>query len=299
MTANDAGKLVMSSLPFRSALTHFLRGCALLAVVCCTPAQAAAPIDPARDFKEFRDFFKKRFPDLAFADYADGVGAIDATTRAEWLSMEELQPYAQNIRNGRKLFETAFKNGAHYADCFADRGIGIRQNYPYFDSKSGQVKTLELAINECRARNGETTLDYTNGALADISAYMAYTSRGKRFAIKVPEQALDAYARGRQFYFSKRGQLNLSCADCHMHGAGRRLRADILSPELGHTTHFPVYRSNTAGWSVLDTLHHRYRSCNSLVRAKPLAPQSETYRDLEFFETYISNGLPVNGPAIR
>jgi len=288
----------MSYRPFNSTRAYLLFAAAVLAAVCFAPVQAAAPVDPAQDLKEFRGFFKKRFPGVAFMDYANGVGAIDASARAEWLSFEELQPYEQNIQNGRKLFGTPFKNGAHYADCFANGGIGIRQNYPYYDTRTGQVKTLELAINECRARNGAAPLDYTEGDLADISAYMAYTSRDKRFNIKVPKQALDAYARGREFYFSKRGQLNLSCADCHMHSAGHRLRAEILSPGLGHTTHFPVYRFNLERGG-LDTLHRRYMSCNSLVLAKPLAPQSETYRDLEFFETYISNGLPVNGPAVR
>lgn len=283
---------------FKSRVAHLLSACALLAAACGTPVQAAAPVDPAHDLKEFRDFFKQRFPKVAFADYANGVGAIDAAARAEWQAIEEFPPYELNVQSGKKLFETPFKNGAHYADCFANGGIGIRQNYPYFDTKTGQVKTLELEINECRARNGEAALEYTKGDLADISAYMAYTSRGKRFNIKVPKPALDAYARGRLFYFSKRGQLNLSCADCHMQNAGHRLRAEILSPELGHTTHFPVYRSNPE-WGDLGTLHRRYMGCNSQVRAKPLAPQSESYRDLEFFETYISNGLPVNGPAVR
>ncbi len=48
--------------------------------------------------------------------------------------------------------------------------------------------------------------------MADISAYMAYTSRGKKFDIKVPSdaRAMKAYEDGKKYYYAKRGQLNMS-----------------------------------------------------------------------------------------
>jgi peroxiredoxin family protein len=65
---------------------------------------------------------------------------------------------------------------------------------------------------------------------------------------------------------------------------------------LGHLTHFPVYRSK---WGGLGTTHRRYGGCNKQVRAKPFPAQSEEYRALEYFHTYMSNGLAVNGPGAR
>jgi len=53
-------------------------------------------------------------------------------------------------RNGQEMFSKPFKNGKSYEDCFPNKGIGIRQNYPYFDEKEGKVITLELALNRCR-----------------------------------------------------------------------------------------------------------------------------------------------------
>jgi sulfur-oxidizing protein SoxA len=35
------------------------------------------------------------------------------------------------------------------------------------------------------------------------------------------------------------------------------------------------------------------------VRAKPYKPQGEEYSDLEYFESYMSNGLELNGPGAR
>ena len=104
------------------------------------------------------------------------------------------------------------------------------------------------------------------------------------------------YERGRKHFYAKRGQLNMSCANCHQDNAGNRIRADILSPALGHVTHFPVYR---AKWGSLGTLHRRYGGCNKQVRALPLKAQSDEYKALEYFHSYMSNGIEVNGPGSR
>ena len=75
-----------------------------------------------------------------------------------------------------------------------------------------------------------------------------------------------------------------------------KVRADLLSPGLGQVTHFPVYRSK---WGSMGTLHRRYAGCNGQVRAKPFKAQSEAYANLEYFHTYMSNGLTINGPGAR
>jgi sulfur-oxidizing protein SoxA len=74
------------------------------------------------------------------------------------------------------------------------------------------------------------------------------------------------------------------------------VRADTLSPALGHATHFPVYRLK---WSGLGTLHRRYGGCNKQVRALPFKAQSDEYKALEYFHTYMSNGIEVNAPSTR
>ncbi len=264
---------------------------ALLAV----PAQAS----PEQDLKAFRAYFQKRFPDLKFDDFADGTYAVGPQDRRDqWVSIMDFPPFEPALAKGKKLFETPFKNGKTYASCFPNGGIGIRQNYPYFDSKTGKIVTLEWAINQCRKDNGEKPLKWKKGKLAQISAYMASTSRGKRLNIKVPNdpRALAAYERGKFHFYAKRGQLNMSCADCHMYNAGNRIRANILSPSLGQPTGFPVYR---AKWGSLGTLHRRFAGCNKQVRAKPFKAQSDEYKALEYFLTYMSNGQPVNAPAYR
>ncbi|HEY0635317.1 MAG TPA: sulfur oxidation c-type cytochrome SoxA [Gammaproteobacteria bacterium] len=267
-----------------------------LAMLCVTPLAAQAT--PEGDLKAFREYYMKQFPGVPLNEFGNGVYAIDADARSSWEAIEEFPPYEDELERGKKLFETPFANGKSYASCFPNGGMGIRQNYPYFDAKSGNVKTLEAEINECRVKNGEQPLAGKKDDIAQISAYMASTSKGKKLNIKVPNdpRALAWYEKGKSLFYAKRGQLNMACADCHVNNVGRRVRTEMLGPALGHPTHFPVYRLQ---WGYLGTLQHRYAGCNSQVRAKAFKDQGPEYTALEYFETYMSNGIEVNGPSSR
>jgi sulfur-oxidizing protein SoxA len=258
----------------------------------------AAQASPEDDLKEFREYFMNRFSGVPLNEFQNGVYAINADARSSWEAIEEFPPYEESVEHGQELFETPFANGKTYASCFENGGMGIRQNYPYFDGDSGEIKTLEGEINECRTKNGEKPLGWNKGDIADISAYMASTSNGKKIDIEIPDdpRAMAAYKRGKNHFYAKRGQLNLACANCHKDSAGNRIRGDILSPALGHPSHFPVYRLK---WKGLGTMHRRFGGCNKQVRAKPYKSQSDEYRALEYFHTYMSNGLEINGPGAR
>ncbi|MGB5339324.1 MAG: sulfur oxidation c-type cytochrome SoxA [Gammaproteobacteria bacterium] len=258
------------------------------------PVQAT----PQDDLNKFRSYFQKRFPKTPFEDFVNGVYSIDTASREQWEEIEEFPPYELSLEKGKELFNTPFKNGKTYASCFENGGIGIAHKYPFFDTKSGKVITLEESINTCRQANGEEPLGYEKGAIADISAYMHYTSRGQIIHVQIPDdpRALAAYERGKQHFYAKRGQMNMACADCHVYNAGNKIRADLLSPAIGHTTHFPVYRSK---WGGMGTLHRRYGGCNKQVRAKAYKPQSDEYKALEYFHSFMSNGLAANGPGAR
>jgi len=271
---------------------------ATLVIGLCSAFTGPAQATPEDDLKTFRSYFEKRFPKTPFNDFINGVYSIDPDSRAQWEEIEEFPPYELSLENGKMLFNKPFANGKTYASCFENNGEGIANRYPFFDKESGKVITLEAAINTCRESNGEQPLGYKKGAIADISAWMRYTSRGKIINVEVPDdpRAQAIYEEGKKQFFQKRGQLNLSCADCHVFNSGNRIRADLLSPALGQVTHFPVYRSK---WGELGTLHRRYDGCNKQVRAKPYKAQGPEYTALEYFHTYMSNGLEINGPGSR
>lgn len=254
---------------------------------------------PSEDRQAFVAYFESRFPGIPFEEYANGIYAIDHDAREQWQEIETFPPYEFTIDQGRELWDTKFPDGKTYSDCFNDGETGVRQFFPQFDPQSGRVATLAMAINGCREAHGLASLKYGGEEIVALSAYMSFVSRGQPINISVPgndPRALAAFEEGKRFYYTKRGQLNLSCADCHVTSAGQHIRADRLSASLGHPTHFPVYRSKTGG---MVSLHQRFYGCVRDVRARPFALQSREFRNLEYFLTYMSNGLGVNGPGSR
>ena len=277
---------------------HLALAALALAVATITPTVAADTPDPAADAKAFRDYFATKFPNLKLEDFANGPYAMDEDMRRQWEEKEQFPPYEFSLDMGKEMFAKPFKNGKSYADCFPNQGIGIRQNYPYFDAKEGKVITLELALNRCREANGEPPFSYVGDEMAALTAYMAFTSRDKLFNIEIPNdpRALEAYQNGKRYFYTRRGQLNFSCATCHVQNPGERLRAEILAPALGILNAMPIYRSE---WGGMGTISRRLTTCNSQIRAVPLEPQADEYRDLEYYLSYVSNGLPVSGPGSR
>lgn len=261
-------------------------------------ARAAEAPDPVADQHAFQAYFRSRFPAVPLEEFGNGPYAVNAPMRKQWDEIMQFPPYDFALEEGKTAFAQPFANGHSYADCFPNKGIGIRQTFPYFDTKTGEVVTLDLAINRCREANGEKPLAYQTGLMASITAYMAETSRGNAFDIKLPDdpRALAAYEDGKRFFYTRRGQLNFSCASCHVQAAGQRLRGDILAPALGILAAFPIYRSD---WGSMGTIDRRFTSCNAQVRSVPFAPQDKTYRDLEYFLSYMSNGVPITGPGAR
>jgi sulfur-oxidizing protein SoxA len=271
---------------------------AALVVAGARPAAAADGIDPAADFKAFRDYYTKLFPNVPLNDFVNGPYSMDAELRKQWEAIDDFPPYDFAIDRGKQMFATPFKNGKTYGDCFPDNGIGIRQNYPYFDLMAGEVITLELALNRCREADGEEPYSYVKDEMASLTAYMAFTSRGKPFDIKIPNdpRALAAYQKGEKYFYARRGQLNFSCASCHVQNPGNHIRTEVLAPALGIVAAMPIYRSE---WSGMGTMSRRLVTCNSQVRGVPLKPQDEDYRDVEYYLSYMSNGLPISGPGTR
>ena len=254
--------------------------------------------DPAKDQAVLKDYFQNRFQGVAVEEYANGAYSFDKIGRESWEAIEEFPPYEMAIDDGLEMWEEPFANGKTYKDCFP-KGPAIAQNYPHWDKKKSMVMTLPLALNNCRKANAEKPLKYKKGSINNILAYITFESRGNKTNVIVPKDdagAVAAYEDGKKFYFTRRGQLNMSCASCHIQNAGNKIRSENLSMSMGHTTHFPVYRSK---WGAVGTLHRRFTGCNKQVRAKPFKAHGEEYRNLEYYLTAMSNGLELNGPGAR
>lgn len=256
-----------------------------------------ASATPEQDRKEILDLYKNKFPNLKFDDYVNGALSFSEDSLQQYKSIMEFPPYDSQLDQGKKMWETPFKNGKKYADCYPNGGKNIAGHYPYFDEKLGKVVTYEMSINACRKANGEDEFAYNDmKTMGLLTAYSRSLSDGMKMNIKVEgAKALAAYEKGKHFFYQRRGQLNFSCGHCHMQQVGTTIRTEYLSPALGHAVHWPEFR----GGDKVTTLQTRYTQCNSQVRAVPFKQGSEEYNNLEYFHSYISNGLPMQTPVFR
>src|SRR3954449_3440691 len=104
-------------------------------------AIAAGATDPAADARAFQKFFTTKFPGLKLEDFVNGPYSMNEDMHRQWEEKEQFPPYEFALEAGKEMFARPFKNGKSYSDCFPNQGIGIRQNYPYFDEKEGKVVT--------------------------------------------------------------------------------------------------------------------------------------------------------------
>ena len=272
---------------------------------CLALGATAAYASQAEDIQALRAYFKKKFPKVEFQEFQIGAYALDADKRINYEGIKEFPPYEDFIEDGKALWNMKFKNGNSFATCFGDDVSKVRNRFPHWNARDKQVETLEGNIVKCMEANGEKPFKLKKGKIAHLSAYIASQANGQTINVVVPDDAdaQAAYEHGKHHFYAKRGQLNFSCADCHVYNSGMKARGNLLSPVMGHTTHFPVWRGKWARGSKsgdgFGTLHRRYGGCNKQVRAKPFKAQGKEYSDLEFFHASMSNGLEINAPDYR
>ena len=252
---------------------------------------------PEQDRQALIKFYTQKYPNVKIDDYVYGALAFDADSKAQYDSIMEFPPYESVIEAGRKMWETPFKNGKRYADCFPNGGKQIAGNYPMFDEAKGKVITLQDALNNCRVANGEEAFKLNDmKTMGTLTSYMRTLSDGMLMNVKVEgPKAMAAYENGKKTFYSRKGQLNFACANCHVQNGGNRLRSELISPVIGHAVHWPVFR----GGDNLVTLQQRYTGCFKQVRAVPPPQGGETMNNLEYFHSSLSNGLPLKASVFR
>ena len=267
-------------------------------VVALCFATGASLAESEHDRKAFRAMYQQKFPQVGLDDFVLGVYAIDTKLRAQYDAINEFPPYEFDLDEGKDSAYRRLPDGSNLVECLGEnRRTGVN-NYPIYDEKKGEVISLPVAINRCLERAGQAPLSYRKLPLSKTLAHLNYAARGTRRDVAEPasEQSRSAYNAGKVYFNTKRGQLNLSCADCHVRAAGKHLREQTLAPLLGAVNHYPVYGLN---WGALGTLHQRFVGCLEQVNAESEDLQSKVFRELEYFLTVMANGLPMVGPGIH
>jgi sulfur-oxidizing protein SoxA len=236
---------------------------------------------------------RQRLPEVPANDYPLGAAAFDPALRQ---AMEaNADAGAGVVAAGKALWTRKFKNGRALSGCFPNGGRRIAAAYPQFDPRLKRVITLEMAINQCLKAHGEALFDHADpSTMGAVTAYLRSLSNGLKVAVRVPPAAEERFEQGRRLYFSRLGQRNYACASCHVQGVGKRYEDTPLSPVIGQATHWPVIRN---GAPV--TLQERIRECLELMGAAPFPAGSDELNNVEYFLSYLSNGLPLGANPWR
>ncbi len=172
---------------------------------------------------------------------------------------------------------------------------GVRPVYPKYNEEAGEVRTLEMQINACRTeRMGAEKWKYTGGDMVNMTALLASVSRGLPINVAIDGPAQSTWEQGKELYYSRTGQLELSCANCHEQSYGMMIRADHLSQ--GQINGFPTYRLKN---TKLNAVHARFKGCVRDTRAETYKPGSPEFIALELYVASRGNGLHVEGPSVR
>jgi L-cysteine S-thiosulfotransferase len=252
---------------------------------------------PQEDRAALIAHFQERFKGVPLEDYVYGAMIASPDGRNQYEQIMEFPPFISDIDQGKAIWEKPFKNGKRFADCFPDGGRNVLGNYPYFDEATQKVVTFENAINACLRANGEAEYAYGQRyPIGILTAFARSLSDGMRINVRVDSPAaLTKYEQGKSLYFRRIGQLNASCAACHVYNAGNIMRMEIISPMLGAASHWPIFR----GGEELMTLQGRFNRCMEQMRAHPSGYNSEAWNNLEYFLSYHSNGIPLKSSVFR
>ena len=235
---------------------------------------------------------------IAAAELRSGIAFAGAAVQA-MQAADAANPGMLWVERGEELWRgPAGAEGRSCASCHRDAATGMRgtaARYPAIDPESGALFDLEARIVDCRVRRQRAApLARESDDLLALSAYVAHQSRGLPLAVSKSGPARAAYLRGRDYYYERRGQMNLACAHCHERAWGRRLLAETISQ--GHGNAYPAYRLE---WQTLGSLDRRLRACLFGIRAEVPRPGAPELVDLALFLAWRAEGLAIETPGVR
>ena len=209
-------------------------------------------------------------------------------------------PGMLGVQAGEEIWNKVEGNaGKSCASCHGDAAEsmkGVAANYPKWDKDAKRPINIELQINKCRETNMQAEpYEFDKGGQKPLTAYIRHQSLGKPIKVDLSQGDLQAWwEKGKEFYYTRTGQLNLSCANCHENNMGKMIRADHLSQ--GQSNGFPTYRLKNAG---LVSIHGRFRGCIRDTRAEQPKAFSDELMALETYVTWRGTGLSIETPAVR
>lgn len=204
------------------------------------------------------------------------------------------------VEKGEELWsKVEGEAGKSCASCHDDASKtmkGVRAQMPKWNAATNQPWTLEQHINGCRTgRMKAKAWKWESDNMLSMTSYIGNQSRGMPVNVNISTGDMKSWwERGKKIYYTRYGQLDMACANCHEDNYGNYIRADRLSQ--GQINGFPTYRLK---WQKVGSIHRRFKGCMDQVRAKPYKRGSPEFVALEVYVATRGTGLSVESPAVR
>ncbi len=203
------------------------------------------------------------------------------------------------VDQGAEMWNTpAGTSNKSCADCHGDATetmAGVRATYPKWNEAAGVVRSLQGQIEFCRTEHqGAEPWKYAKAEINAMEAFISMQSRGMPVNVAIDGPAQSTWEQGREIYYTRYGQLELSCANCHEQNYDHYIRSDHLSQ--GQINGFPVYRLKD---TQLTTASGRFVGCVRDTRAETFKADSAEFTALELYVASRGNGLSVEGVSVR
>ena len=200
------------------------------------------------------------------------------------------------VDQARDLWDTVDgSEGKACSSCHEDVAAfeGLRTKLPRVDG--GELVTLENLVNECRTeRMGADAWKWSGGQMTAMTALIGLQSRGLPMSVAIDGDAAPFWEKGKELYYTRVGQLDMACSNCHEDNYGVMIRADHLSQ--GQINGFPTYRLKNA---KLNSIHGRFKGCMKNIRAEPFKEGGPEFKALELYLASRGEGLSVETPSVR
>lgn len=202
------------------------------------------------------------------------------------------------VEYGLELWETAAgPESKSCADCHGDVSelAGLRAVMPKWSDTANQPWALEQWINwSITEHQGAEAWKWESAEMLAMTALVGMQSRGMAMAPEQSERMQPWHDKGQELYYTRVGQLDMACSNCHEDNAGNMIRADHLSQ--GHVNGFPTYRFK---WQGLGSMHRRFSGCMKNIRATPYKRGSDEFVALELYLATRGAGLGIESPSVR
>ncbi|MCU7939424.1 MAG: sulfur oxidation c-type cytochrome SoxA [gamma proteobacterium symbiont of Bathyaustriella thionipta] len=172
-------------------------------------------------------------PQTLFAELISGYEFLSEQTQE--MQLDDFQnPGYLLVESGLEIYEKSGENEQTCAECHGDAGKKLVPEsiaqYPKYSQALDKPLTLRDQIQVCwTERLDNFPLLYDDPELLALETFIRNKAFGEKVNVDIDGAMQPFYEAGKKLYFTRFGQMDMTCAQCHDIYTGKMLRGQKLS----------------------------------------------------------------------